>query len=68
MPDSELLLALDMFQAGRSEREIGKALRKKTRIAKRTWPDSALRALARRRIEKGQWMMAEGYLELAAGR
>ena len=56
-----------MFQVRDSQRDIGKALRKRMRIAKGTWSDSSLRALARRRIKKGEWMMTEGYLKLARG-
>ena len=87
MPDWQLLLALDMSQAGDNAREIGKAIRareieeailerkadravpKKGSIPKgEEWSDSGLRAMARRRVEKAEWLMREGYLELAAGR
>ena len=86
VPDWQLLLALDMSQAGDSAREIGnairereieeairerkvnKAVRKKVSIPKDEWSDSALRAMARRRVEKAEWLMTEGYLKLAAGR
>ena len=67
MPDRELLLALDMCRAGKSQREIGLALRKNSRIPKRGWPDSHVRSLARRRIEKANWTMRAGYLAIAMG-
>ena len=51
------------------ERKVNKAVRKKGSIPKgEEWSDSALRAMARRRVEKAEWLMTEGYLELAAGR
>ena len=67
VPDWELLLALEMSQADESPRAIGKAIRKKASIGKGQWSDSDLRAIARRRIKKAEWLMTEGYLELAAG-
>lgn len=86
VPDWQLLLALDMSQAGDSAREIGnairereieeairerkvnKAVRKTVSIPTGEWSDSALRAMARRRVEKAEWLMTEGYLKVAAGR
>ena len=56
-----------MSLAGKSEREIARALRPDEKIG-RDFSDSNLRNLVRRRTEKAQALMRWRYLILAYGR
>ena len=68
MPDEELLLALDGHLEGKLPREIAADLRGAASVAADWYPDSGLRSLVRRRIEKSVGLMEDGYRQLAAGR
>ena len=61
MPDEELILALDGHLAGKSPRQIAMALRGSATVERDWYPDSALRALVRRRIATSVELMNGGY-------
>ena len=67
--DRELLIAVEKLAARKSQRRIAAAIHGEAAVAGNGFDnDSELRAQIRRLVDKAQFLMKGGYLELAAGR
>ena len=67
--DRELLIAVEKLAARKSQRRIAAAIHGEAAVAGDRWDnDSKLRARIRRLVRKAEFLMKDGYLELAAGR
>ena len=67
--DRELLIAVAGLAARKSHRWIAAAVHGEDAVAGDRWDnDSGLRARIRRLVRKAEFLMKNGYLELAGGR
>ena len=66
--DRELMIAVEGLAVRKSQRRIAAAIHGEAAVAGEGFDDeSALRAQIRRLVEKAEFLMQGGYLELAAG-